>query len=130
MTSTAKAEVPNDSENDEKTSTQSAPCEQQQGSEAKPVYLGAAQPTLPERVAFTAALSNAGDMGPYETAITLVYTKVITNIGNHYSATTGTMTQSGLQRHGLGKRMGMRYTEKEGYRERRGGVTLLPSALC
>ncbi|KAJ8268649.1 hypothetical protein COCON_G00138210 [Conger conger] len=89
MTSTAKAEVPNDSENDEKTSTQSAPCEQQQGSEAKPVYLGAAQPTLPERVAFTAALSNAGDMGPYETAITLVYTKVITNIGNHYSATTG-----------------------------------------
>ncbi|KAJ8268650.1 hypothetical protein COCON_G00138220 [Conger conger] len=42
-----------------------------------------------EKVAFTAALSNAGDMGPYETAITLVYTKVITNIGNHYSATTG-----------------------------------------
>ncbi|KAL3970924.1 bradykinin receptor B2 [Sarotherodon galilaeus] len=44
------------------------------------------------KVAFYTALTNAGSIGPYNTDITLKFTKVFTNTGNAYSAATGFFT--------------------------------------
>ncbi|XP_044079549.1 uncharacterized protein LOC122888773 [Siniperca chuatsi] len=41
------------------------------------------------KVAFYTALTNAGRVGPYNTDITLKYSKVFTNIGNAYNPATG-----------------------------------------
>ncbi|KAJ8377322.1 hypothetical protein AAFF_G00261710 [Aldrovandia affinis] len=41
------------------------------------------------KVAFSAALNNAGRVGPNRYDNTLKYTKVFTNIGNHYNQYTG-----------------------------------------
>uniref|UniRef100_A0A671TRJ0 Cerebellin 17 n=1 Tax=Sparus aurata TaxID=8175 RepID=A0A671TRJ0_SPAAU len=44
------------------------------------------------KVAFYTALTDAGTLGPYNTAITLKYSKVFTNIGNAYNPSTGFFT--------------------------------------
>ncbi|GAA6229248.1 golgin subfamily A member 3-like [Lates japonicus] len=44
------------------------------------------------KVVFYAALTNSGDVGPYNTATVLRFSKVFTNIGKAYSPTTGFFT--------------------------------------
>uniref|UniRef100_A0A671X2Q5 C1q domain-containing protein n=1 Tax=Sparus aurata TaxID=8175 RepID=A0A671X2Q5_SPAAU len=44
------------------------------------------------KVAFYTALTDAGQLGPYNTDITLKYSKVFTNIGNAYNPSTGFFT--------------------------------------
>ncbi|XP_049448443.1 heavy metal-binding protein HIP-like isoform X2 [Epinephelus fuscoguttatus] len=44
------------------------------------------------KVAFYTALTDAGPLGPYNTDITLKYSKVFTNIGNAYNPATGFFT--------------------------------------
>ncbi|XP_030293617.1 cerebellin-1-like isoform X1 [Sparus aurata] len=44
------------------------------------------------KVAFYTALTDAGTLGPYNTDITLKYSKVFTNIGNAYNPSTGFFT--------------------------------------
>ncbi|XP_030293624.1 complement C1q-like protein 2 isoform X5 [Sparus aurata] len=44
------------------------------------------------KVAFYTALTDAGFVGPYNTDITLKYSKVFTNIGNAYNPSTGFFT--------------------------------------
>ena len=45
------------------------------------------------KVAFYTALTDAGTLGPYNTDITLKYSKVFTNIGNAYNPSTGNILQ-------------------------------------
>ena len=45
------------------------------------------------KVAFYTALTNNGRIGPYNTAITLRYSKVFTNVGNAYNPSTGNILQ-------------------------------------
>uniref|UniRef100_A0A671TMW8 Cerebellin 17 n=1 Tax=Sparus aurata TaxID=8175 RepID=A0A671TMW8_SPAAU len=47
---------------------------------------------LKPKVAFYTALTDAGTLGPYNTDITLKYSKVFTNIGNAYNPSTGFFT--------------------------------------
>uniref|UniRef100_G3QB52 C1q domain-containing protein n=1 Tax=Gasterosteus aculeatus TaxID=69293 RepID=G3QB52_GASAC len=44
------------------------------------------------KVAFYTALTDAGQVGPYNADVTLKYSKVFTNIGNAYSPSTGFFT--------------------------------------
>lgn len=44
------------------------------------------------KVAFYAALTNSGEVGPYNTPVVLKFSKVFTNIGNAYKPTTGFFT--------------------------------------
>ncbi|KAF1387364.1 hypothetical protein PFLUV_G00104670 [Perca fluviatilis] len=44
------------------------------------------------KVAFYTALTEAGNVGPYNKDITLKYSKVFTNIGNAYNPATGFFT--------------------------------------
>uniref|UniRef100_A0A671X2X2 C1q domain-containing protein n=1 Tax=Sparus aurata TaxID=8175 RepID=A0A671X2X2_SPAAU len=48
--------------------------------------------TKKPKVAFYTALTDAGTLGPYNTDITLKYSKVFTNIGNAYNPATGFFT--------------------------------------
>ena len=51
-------------------------------------------------MAFSTALTNAGTLGPYNTDITLKYSKVLTNVGNAYNPVTGRYTSGPLSSHG------------------------------
>uniref|UniRef100_A0A3Q3W4C6 C1q domain-containing protein n=1 Tax=Mola mola TaxID=94237 RepID=A0A3Q3W4C6_MOLML len=44
------------------------------------------------KVAFSTALTTTGTLGPYNTDITLKYSKVFTNVGNAYNPATGLFT--------------------------------------
>lgn len=44
-------------------------------------------------MAFYTALTSAGHVGPYNTDITLTYTKVFTNTDNAYNPATGNILQ-------------------------------------
>ena len=41
------------------------------------------------KVAFYAGLTNNGHVGPFDSTTTLVYKRVITNVGNGYDPSTG-----------------------------------------
>lgn len=45
------------------------------------------------KVAFYTGLTNAGNVGPFNTEITLKYSNVHTNIGNAYNPATGNILQ-------------------------------------
>ncbi|CAJ1074944.1 complement C1q tumor necrosis factor-related protein 3-like [Xyrichtys novacula] len=42
-----------------------------------------------QRVAFSAGLTDSGPVGPFDVETTLIFSKIITNIGNAYNATAG-----------------------------------------
>lgn len=44
-----------------------------------------------EKVAFSAMLKNGGRFGPFNTDITLKFTKVLSNTGNAYNPATGNL---------------------------------------
>lgn len=49
-----------------------------------------------EKVAFSATLKNGGKLGPFNTDITLKFTKVLSNTGKAYNPATGNLKQQDL----------------------------------